>query len=120
MAGIKVTSYNGNTWSVMPQPGNLTSAQAGFVTNLGSFSSAWNVTSSDKFSLEFSTPKSTEGLLGVPTFLDQGWSNVEFKIFDVATEKEVDISGLSMESDKHFTVVRTLKGGSYKVEASYS
>ena len=119
MAGIRPTSSNGNTWNVSPQPGNLTSAQAGFITHLGAFSAEWTV-ADNTFSLKFSTPAESSGLLGVPTFVDQGRSGVVFKVYSGDSGEEVDISGLTQQQDKYFTTVRDLPGGSYTVEATYA
>lgn len=118
VAGIKITSYNGKTWQVLPQPGNLISVAAGFQTHLGSFDSEWTV-GDNSFTLTFNTPEGTEGVLGVPTFVDQGRIGIQFKVSD-ANGDEIDISGLAQESDKYFSVVRGIKGGSYRVDATYS
>jgi len=119
VAGIRSTSANGKTWNVLPQPGNLTYAQAGFAVGLGSFSTEWTV-EENTFSLKFSTPVGSSGLLGVPTFVDQGRSGVIFKVYSGDSGEEVDISGLLQQQDKYFATVRDLPGGSYTVEATYA
>lgn len=60
-AGLQVTSAAGSTWLIDPQPGGLRNIEAGYQTNLGSFSS--NVTSLQNggLSVTLSTPTGTSG-----------------------------------------------------------
>lgn len=65
-AGLHV--INSTNWVVHPQPGNLTSVEAGFTTAFGAFSA--NYTSSGaSSSFTFSTPNGTSGtlMLDVPS-----------------------------------------------------
>lgn len=66
-AGIQLTAAGGSTWLIAPQPGNLTSVDAGFSTSLGQFSVNFNASSSGGFeSFEFNTPASTAGQVQLP------------------------------------------------------
>ncbi|KGO69255.1 Six-hairpin glycosidase [Penicillium italicum] len=60
-AGLRLKSAAGATWSIAPQPGNLTSVNAGFATNLGAFAVAFEVRNGTYRHLRFSTPVGTTG-----------------------------------------------------------
>jgi hypothetical protein len=81
VAGIHLTSSMGKTWAISPAMGDLTSAEAGFVTPLGSFASSVTTTQGSISGLNFSTPLGTVVsflcLLSVPSSwlgLDSGWA----------------------------------------------
>ncbi|KAI8995346.1 bacterial alpha-L-rhamnosidase domain protein [Trametes punicea] len=65
VCGIKLLSGAGDTWTIVPQPGDLTDVDAGFSTSIGKFSSRWS-RSDSTFRLSVSTPKDTTGTVGVP------------------------------------------------------
>ncbi|KAJ5506479.1 Bacterial alpha-L-rhamnosidase [Penicillium expansum] len=60
-AGLRLESAAGATWSIAPQPGNLTSVDAGFVTKLGTFAIDFEVRDGTYQHLRFSTPIGTTG-----------------------------------------------------------
>ncbi|KGO41074.1 Bacterial alpha-L-rhamnosidase [Penicillium expansum] len=60
-AGLRLKSAAGATWSIAPQPGNLTSVDAGFVTKLGTFAIDFEVRDGTYQHLRFSTPIGTTG-----------------------------------------------------------
>ncbi|KAJ5617298.1 hypothetical protein N7537_002412 [Penicillium hordei] len=60
-AGLKLTSAAGATWSIAPQPGNLTSVDAGFTTKLGAFAVTFEMRNGTYKRLRFSTPVGTTG-----------------------------------------------------------
>ena len=63
-AGLQILTASGKTWSVSPSLGGLETAEAGYSTNLGMFSS--NVTSSENtLRVRFSTPADTTGSLSL-------------------------------------------------------
>ena len=55
----------GATWTIAPQPGDLTDVDTGFSTTKGTFSSKWS-NSGNSFRLLIRTPKGTKGTIGVP------------------------------------------------------
>lgn len=60
-AGIQLVGAGGSSWIIAPQPGNLSSVDAGFTTSLGKFSTRFHH-SGGKFSqLTFETPSNTTG-----------------------------------------------------------
>ncbi|KAJ5080864.1 hypothetical protein N7456_013574 [Penicillium angulare] len=67
-AGIQLTGPAGSYWSIAPQPGNLTTVDAGFSTSKGIFSVALKRSSSgggySQFS--FSVPSATSGTVKLP------------------------------------------------------
>ncbi|KAJ5413823.1 hypothetical protein N7509_000450 [Penicillium cosmopolitanum] len=65
-AGLKLTSGAGATWSISPQPGNLTSIDAGFSTKLGAFAITFEMRNGTYQGLRFSTPIGTTGCVVLP------------------------------------------------------
>ena len=55
----------GATWTIAPQPGDLTEVDTGFSTAKGTFSSKWS-NGHDTFRLSISAPKGTKGTVGIP------------------------------------------------------
>ncbi|KAK5121877.1 hypothetical protein LTR85_004448 [Meristemomyces frigidus] len=62
-AGLHVT--NSSTWSVYPQPGNLTSVEAGFTTAIGTFSATYS-SANGSLAYSFQTPPGTIGTFTMP------------------------------------------------------
>lgn len=62
-AGLRVT--NSSTWTVYPQPGNLTSVEAGFSTAIGTFSAQYS-SANGSLSYQFQTPQGTTGTFMMP------------------------------------------------------
>ena len=65
IVGLTITSRLGETWSLAPQFGDLTHAEAGFTTSLGKFQASW-VKAGKGYTLKFSVPKGTSGSLTLP------------------------------------------------------
>lgn len=67
-AGLRITSAGGQTWTVAPNLGGLTSAEAGYVAPLGEFSVEVeaDATTGVVTSLSFSTPAGTTGTVSLP------------------------------------------------------
>ncbi|KAJ6096976.1 hypothetical protein N7486_007722 [Penicillium sp. IBT 16267x] len=67
-AGIRLTGPAGKSWKIAPQPGNLTTVDAGLATARGVFSVALQRSSSGEGygRLSFSTPSSTTGVVQLP------------------------------------------------------
>jgi hypothetical protein len=53
------------TWKIAPQFGDLQSAEAGFTTLLGKYRASWK-RNSKGYTLQFSAPKGTTGMLVLP------------------------------------------------------
>ncbi|KAH9890934.1 alpha-L-rhamnosidase domain protein [Cubamyces lactineus] len=65
VGGIQLLSDAGATWTIAPQPGDLTDVDTGFSTSKGTFSSNWS-NRGDTFRLSISAPKGTKGTIGIP------------------------------------------------------
>jgi hypothetical protein len=65
VAGMRLTGPGGSTWTVGPQFGDLTHAEAGFTTPLGRFTVAWTLTSGG-YTVGWSSPAGTVGTLVFP------------------------------------------------------
>jgi hypothetical protein len=66
VAGMQLTSAGGRTWIVKPSLGDLTSAEAGFNTGLGSFSvNNTRDAETGAFKIDFETPVGTSGAVSV-------------------------------------------------------
>lgn len=65
IVGLQLTAPGGSTWTIAPQFGDLTSAEAGFTTPLGPFQASWN-SSQTGYQLSWNTPLSTSGSLALP------------------------------------------------------
>jgi hypothetical protein len=66
IVGLQPTAPGGKEWSLAPQMGDLSFAEAGFTTPLGSFSAGWKK-HGDTLSLSVSTPKGTRGEVILPS-----------------------------------------------------
>lgn len=66
LAGLHVV--NSSTWTVHPQPGNLTTVDAGFTTAIGTFSASYEVQNNESSTYVFQTPPGTTGtvILDIP------------------------------------------------------
>lgn len=60
-AGLQVTSAAGKTWRIEPQLGGLRDIEAGYQTNVGSFSSHAMALEGGGLNVTFSTPQGTSG-----------------------------------------------------------
>ncbi|KAF8583301.1 glycoside hydrolase family 78 protein [Ramaria rubella] len=116
-AGIRITGPAGKTWTIWPQPGNLTSVESGLTTNLGSFSVAYEVTDTS-LSLQFQAPQGTSGGIAIPTFKEQGRTKVTYTIERLDGDRQVKVS--SKWKDELFVGQDGLEGGKYHVTAHYS
>ncbi|KAJ6021483.1 hypothetical protein N7540_006987 [Penicillium herquei] len=67
-AGIQLTGPGGSSWKIAPQPGNLTTVDAGLSTSRGVFSVEYTKSSSGQGYRQFSlsTPASTKGTVRLP------------------------------------------------------
>ncbi|KAF8492516.1 Six-hairpin glycosidase-like protein [Gautieria morchelliformis] len=117
VAGIRLTGPAGKTWTIWPQPGNLTSVEAGLSTSLGKFSVATNVTNST-LSMHFEAPQGTSGKVVIPTFKEQNKSGVTYTIERLDGDRVVNVS--STWREEFFVGQDGLDGGEYRVVARYS
>jgi hypothetical protein len=60
-AGIQLIGAGGSTWTIAPQPGNLTSVDAGFSTSLGKFSTSFYRSGGKYKRFSFVAPSNTSG-----------------------------------------------------------
>ncbi|KAI0824104.1 bacterial alpha-L-rhamnosidase domain protein [Trametes gibbosa] len=65
VGGIQILTGAGATWTIAPQPADLTNVDTGFSTPKGKFTSKWTRTK-NTFTLTISTPKGTTGSVGIP------------------------------------------------------
>ncbi|CAG8092468.1 unnamed protein product [Penicillium salamii] len=65
-AGIQLTGAGGSTWRLAPQPGNLTSVDAGFSTTLGNFSTKFRKSGGSFVQFSFVAPLNTTGSVSLP------------------------------------------------------
>ncbi|KAJ5885852.1 hypothetical protein N7504_011688 [Penicillium tannophilum] len=66
-AGIRFTEPAGKSWIIAPQPGNLTTLDAGLASAHGIFSVALQRSSGERYGrFSFSTPSSTTGVVQLP------------------------------------------------------
>lgn len=54
----------GRTWSISPQPGDLTNVEGGFETGLGKFVVVYSMSGTGEEALEIETPEGTSGVVG--------------------------------------------------------
>lgn len=67
VVGLTVTGIAGSEWTMTPQFGNLTFAEGGFTTGLGSFRAAWSLLDdSGAYNVTISTPEGTLGTVLLP------------------------------------------------------
>ncbi len=65
VVGLSVTSPAGGTWKMAPQFGDLSSAEGGFTTSLGTFQAGWEL-SHNGYTLTYNVPKGTTGEVILP------------------------------------------------------
>ena len=65
-AGIQLTGAGGSTWTIAPQPGDLTSVDAGFSTSLGKFSTSFRRSNGKYSRFSFTAPSNTTGEVFLP------------------------------------------------------
>tara|TARA_R110002003_G_scaffold180_4_gene14366 strand:+ start:5800 stop:7635 length:1836 start_codon:yes stop_codon:yes gene_type:complete len=103
VVGLSVTEPAGRTWSLKPQFGDLKNAEAGFTTWIGKFQAKWAKTASG-YTLSFSMPTSTSGVVGLPSL---GGADVI-----VVNGKALPAEQYALENGRYIV---TLKGGKYDV-----
>lgn len=65
VVGLELTAPAGSKWHLSPQFGDLTSAEGGFLTPLGTFSSGWTLSGRD-YAIWYNAPDGTEGTIVIP------------------------------------------------------
>jgi hypothetical protein len=106
VVGLSVTEPAGRTWSLKPQFGDLKNAEAGFTTWIGKFQAKWAKTASG-YTLSFSMPTSTSGVVGFPSL---GGADVI-----IVNGKALPTEQYALENGRYIV---TLKGGKYDVTAT--
>ena len=66
VVGLEPTGFGGSSWSLSPQFGDLTSAEAGFTTPTGQFSAGWSLADDKSYSVWVNTPDGTSGTAVLP------------------------------------------------------
>ncbi|KAG9238053.1 glycoside hydrolase family 78 protein [Amylocarpus encephaloides] len=65
LVGLRLTQPAGSAWSLDPQFGDVTHAEAGFVTPLGRFTASWTLVEGG-YALRWDVPAGTKGVLVLP------------------------------------------------------
>ena len=86
VAGIILTSPAGQSWQIAPQVGNLTSLDAGFATNLGNFTTQFEISPNGDAMYTFSAPDGTSGSIE----LNLGQSGGTLTVVDQKTNTSTD------------------------------
>ena len=120
-AGLQVTSAAGRTWLIAPQLGGLQSVEAGYQTNVGSFSSHAVAMPNAGLNVTFSTPVGTSGAVQLRysgslgsltvTNLDQHISKAPTNTLGLNIKREVSQEEMATK----VVVVDRLPGGNYTV-----
>ncbi|EMR83596.1 hypothetical protein ACHAO1_010834 [Botrytis cinerea] len=107
--GLSVTSPVGKTWKLTPQFGDLTSAEGGFVTTLGKFQAAWNLTKTG-YTLDFAVPEGTTGSLILPVRKAGVVPSIVLNGKEIKGSRDLKVvnGGVALETNggKHSIVVR--------------
>ncbi|KAK5087441.1 hypothetical protein LTR24_006710 [Lithohypha guttulata] len=120
-AGLQVTSAAGKTWLIEPQLGGLQNIEAGYQTNVGSFSSQVMALDRGGLNVTFSTPQGTSGNVRLRyagrfasltvSNLDEQNSATERKLSQRILRRQVS----SDEMQEKVVTVDGLVGGNYNV-----
>ena len=120
-AGLQVTSAAGKTWLIEPQLGGLQNIEAGYQTNVGSFSSHVMALNGGGLNVTFSTPHGTSGNVRlrysgrfaglIVSNLDEQNSATERKLSQRILRRQVS----SEEMQEKVMAVDGLVGGNYNV-----
>ncbi|KAI0009368.1 glycoside hydrolase family 78 protein [Xylariaceae sp. FL0662B] len=116
VVGLSITQPGGSTWQIAPQFGDLTSAQAGFTTNLGKYSASWVARCGGGYTLDYNVPEGTSGSILLP-LSNTGSDNFKLLVdgLDKTNSKEsVDVGG-NIYREVH--VLRG-NGGQHHIELS--
>jgi hypothetical protein len=110
IVGLSVTGRVGSIWTLKPQFGDLTYAQAGFVTSLDKFSAGWNVTGDGRvYSLWWKVPEGTIGNVTLPPLPSgkTGKVTIDGEKFKNKSVSKKDGLTLEIEGGNHSVVVRS-------------
>jgi hypothetical protein len=105
VVGLSITSPGGMTWKIAPQFGDLKSAEAGFTTLLGKYRASWK-RNSKGYTLQFSAPKGTTGMLILPFVTSPKKPSIKIDGHDIK-------SGLEYENET--VTITVTEGGSHHV-----
>jgi hypothetical protein len=109
--GLQLTGPAGRTWTLQPQFGDLTHAEGGFTTPLGTFEASWSLTSGGGYTLSWTFPEVTSGTIVLPAATDQQPSIIMDGIIPLQAGQYDASSGV-------FTIMGQ-SGGSHSVEVIY-
>ncbi|KAJ9662076.1 hypothetical protein H2198_001618 [Neophaeococcomyces mojaviensis] len=111
-AGLQVTSAAGQTWLITPQLGGLKSVEAGYKTNVGSFSSHVTAVGSG-LNVTFSTPVGTSG--SVQLRYAGGLANLTVTNIGSRKREVMRRQASSQEMQSRVVTLDGLAGGNYTV-----
>ncbi|KAF2023308.1 Six-hairpin glycosidase [Setomelanomma holmii] len=103
VVGLSITEPAGRKWSLKPQFGDLKKAEAGFTTGLGKFQAKW-ARAVDAYTLSFSTPEGTTGVVGLPSLGDE--------VGVIVNGKKIGKDVYVVDSGRY---VLTVQGGKYDI-----
>ncbi|OTB09608.1 glycoside hydrolase family 78 protein [Hypoxylon sp. CI-4A] len=114
VAGLSVTGLAGSTWRIAPQFGDLTHAEGGYTTSLGKYSVSWTVSSGGGYTLDYSVPQGTTGVLVLPIskLSEQNKVRVDGQIVAINLDQHQD-----NRDNRPFHIVEG-KGGRHRVKVS--
>ena len=106
--GLTVTSPQGLTWQVAPQPGGLTDVEGGFETGLGWFGVKWMISGGGKqMQLQLDTPVGTSGTVVVPSGFT-GAVTMDGKAIANVSKGVNGSKKLQVQGGKHVVMARTV------------
>ncbi|OTA80927.1 glycoside hydrolase family 78 protein [Hypoxylon sp. CO27-5] len=113
--GLSITSLAGSTWQIAPQFGDLSHAEGGFTTSLGKYFTSWNINSDGGYSLEFSVPLGTSGVLVLPAHSrnERYRVKVDGKVMTVNQEQTAG----NTEGNRQLYITQGT-GGQHRIEVS--
>jgi hypothetical protein len=110
IVGMQLTAPGGSEWTLAPQFGDLTHAEAGFVTPLGPFQASWTLVQGG-YTLSWEVPAGTTGVLILPA---AGTSQPTVEI----DGQQVQTHGLEFNA-ANVIVTMPASGGSHKATVTY-
>ncbi|KAH8897136.1 glycoside hydrolase family 78 protein [Thozetella sp. PMI_491] len=107
VVGLRPTAPGCREWVIDPQPGDLKSAQGGFLTPVGSFSAGFDLVNSSEYQIWLNTPAQSTGVVYFPALPD----GREAKSYTID-------GGAGSPTGEGQTSVK-LSGGNYTIHVSY-
>ncbi|KAI8965072.1 glycoside hydrolase family 78 protein [Daldinia sp. FL1419] len=112
--GLSITSLAGSTWRIAPQFGDLSHAEGGFTTGLGKYSASWIIDSKGSYTIDYTVPEGTSGVLVLPASNQRE----EFKVLVDGKEMSKNLGKLVERHGKIELHISEGKGGKHRIEVS--